>query len=452
MTSVWNNSNANSAIVNTILASPSVQNPSIYSTKEIVPPHAITYTTIQHSGGLAAQAVSNGSFSFQLSKFGIAEQILLTYQKSTTALSSAAAGTVSFGMKPGDIFKCIQRIDLLSSSRVVSSLTNETLVAMFSDLTSSQLEPMCVAGSGTRAPAPLPTAAQVLAGTGPFTPVIEYAIPLVFPLLSEVNTQLNTTFLEPMTIQVHWGDVSGISGTAAVAASEPAANLPAVSFLNNCTLKVRYKNYPEESTSQILASNFAQPELNMLSSTYYQENTVTYEVPAAGVVPGNTASVTIDLRNTDAVTDFYAVVRRTANSAGVDVDTTPDQAPLDVARIRLTGSGQEICDLSAAQLEYAKICNNGFSLSSRWQTTSAYDYETVAKFQCGSYDDSQAGHNPMSNCLSLREVNAPQMQVFFVIPPGAVATDTYTITIVEKCLAIYAISSATGRMTLALSN
>jgi len=451
MTSVWNNSNANSAIVNTILASPSVQNPSIYSTKEIVPPHAITYTTIQHSGGLAAQAVSNGSFSFQLSKFGIAEQILLTYQKSTTALSNAA-GTFNFGMKPGDIFKCIQRIDLLSSSRVVSSLTNETLVAMYSDLTSSQLEPMCVAGSGTRGVADLPTAAQVAAGTGPFTPVLEYAIPLVFPLLSEVNTQLNTTFLEPMTVQVHWGDVTGIAGTAAAAAADAAANLPAVPFLNNCTLKVRYKNYPEESTSQILASNFAQPELNMLSSTYYQENTVTYEVPAAGVVAGNTQSVTIDLRNTDAVTDFYAIVRRTANSSGADAFTTPDQAPLDVARIRLTGSGQEICDLSAAQLEYAKICDNGFSLSSRWNTTSAYDYETVSKFQCGSYDDSKNGHNPMSNCLSLREVNAPQMQVFFVIPPGAVATDTYTITIVEKCLAIYAISSATGRMTLALSN
>lgn len=433
MTSVWNNSNANSAIVNTILASPSVQNPSIYSTKEIVPPHAITYTTIQHSGGLGARAPQNGSFSFQLSKFGIIEQILLTYQKSTSEQSPAQGAAVDFGTKPGDIFKAIQRIDLLSSSRVVASLTNETLVAMFSDLTSSQLDPICRAASNERAPAPLPTAAS-----GNPQPELEFALPLVFPLLGEVNTQLNSTFLEPMTIQVHWADTQQVVGGAASASA----------FIHQCTLKVRYKNYPEESTSQILASNFAQPELNMLSSTYYQENTATYTATAADAALA-VRSLTIDLRNTDAVTDFYAVVRRGADST---VATDADQAPLNVFRMRLTGSGQEIMDMTEQQLQYSKICSNGYSLSSRWASDSSYDYETVSKFQCGAYDDSQAGHAPMSNCLSLREVNAPQMQVFFQLPSGVAQNDTFTVTIVEKCLAIYAISSATGRMTLALSN
>ncbi len=442
MTSVWNNSNANSAIVNTILASPSVQNPSIYSTKEIVPPHAITMSTIQHSAGLAAIATDNGSFSFQLSKFGIIEQILLTYQKSTTQQSTAQQ-VVTFGTKPGDIFEAIQRIDLLSSSRVVASLTNETLVAMFSDLTPGQLDPICRAATNERAPANLPTAAS-----GDPQPILEFAMPLVFPLLSEVNTQLNSTFLEPMTIQVHWRETTKVAGTANAATS----------FINNCTLKVRYKNYPEESTSQILASNFAQPELNMLSSTYYQENTLTYTATAADEAAAAAAvstltlpvrSVTVDLRNTDAVTDFYAIVRRTADSAA---DTEPNEAPLNVFRLRLTGSGQEISDVSAQQLQYSKICDNGFSVSSRWGAVTNYDYETVAKFQCGSYDDSKDGHAAMTNCLSLREVNAPQMQVFFQLPDGVADGNTFTITIVEKCLAIYAVSSATGRMTLALSN
>ena len=44
MTSIINNSNSNSALVNTLESSDSMVNPNIYSTKEIYPTSATTWT------------------------------------------------------------------------------------------------------------------------------------------------------------------------------------------------------------------------------------------------------------------------------------------------------------------------------------------------------------------------------------------------------------------------
>lgn len=425
MTSVWNNSNANSAIVNTILASPSVQNPSVYSTKEIIPPHAVTYSTIEPSAGSAAAFASNTSASFTLSKFGIVEQIILRYTK------SGDGGGATFGVPPGDPFQAIQRVELLSSSRVISTLTRETLICQFANLCQEQLNPILQTVSRA-----LPAAANQ---------VCEFAIPLVFPLLQETDTQMNSTFLEPMTIQVHWGSVGDRLGNSNT------------TTLSGCQLKVRYKNYPEESTSQILASNFAQPELNMLSSTYYQENTDSLSVTAGQL--GTFVTRTIDLRNTDAVESFMILTRhrRVAYVQGAYTDQLAVQSPIGIQRLVLLGSGQEICDLTEALTFHTNLCENGFAMLMDQGAGTTYDYQAVQNFNCGIVSGVSIGvlKDKMTNCLSLREVNAPQLRVTYIVPTaagGGSAGDTIETAVVEKCLAIYAISSATGRMTLALSN
>ena len=68
MSSVVNNSNANSAIVQTIEASESLRNPNVYSTKEIFPPHSMTYSKCESSNG---SVTSGGSLNFNLNKYGI---------------------------------------------------------------------------------------------------------------------------------------------------------------------------------------------------------------------------------------------------------------------------------------------------------------------------------------------------------------------------------------------
>ena len=78
MTSLVNNSNQNSALINTINSSQSKFNPNIYSTKAIYPASAVTYVKTQKSSGSFG---ANQTMMFDLMKYGIAQQILLCYTK-----------------------------------------------------------------------------------------------------------------------------------------------------------------------------------------------------------------------------------------------------------------------------------------------------------------------------------------------------------------------------------
>ena len=301
---------------------------------------------------------------------------------------------------------------------MVSSLSAQTLAAQFSNLSASQLSPIETGA----------LAARQATNLG----VQQYVIPLVFPLLQEINTQLNTTFLEPMTVQVHWNDTHQGVG-------------PDKCVIDTVQLKVRYKNYPEESTSQILASNFSQPELNMLSDTWYNENTKVHTTEGAGDFATTMQEAVVDLKNTDAVQESYVQIRHNKAST-TDAISHPLVQP---ESLTFTGSGQEIFSLQKFELLHSKITSNGFATGA---FPGKVDLNYIAEFQTGRYAMTPNTAPCMSNCLSLREVNAPRMTIEFMTPVGATQADTYSVTVVEKCLAIYAISSATGRLTLALSN
>jgi len=97
MTSIINNSNSNSALINTLNASQSKMNPNIYSTKKIYPAAATCYqVTDKSSGSIAASQ----TITFNLMKYGIAQQILLCYTK------EGAGGTV----KSFDFLDVIDRV------------------------------------------------------------------------------------------------------------------------------------------------------------------------------------------------------------------------------------------------------------------------------------------------------------------------------------------------------
>jgi hypothetical protein len=404
MTSVINNSNANSSLINTIDASASRMNPQVYSTKTIYPPHAMTYVKCEKNSG----GVSNGGqFNFQLSKFGIVSQTLFSYTKVFTELSSLPAG---------DIFSTIRMVELLSSSKTVSILTAEDMKAMFSDLTQSQFNPIFESALKERA-----AALQH-----------KFVVPLCFGIFQDINTQPNTSFLEPMQIRITWNTpksffTSASTTTASTYNAEPIQNI----YLN-----IRYKNYTEESTAELLSENYAKPELNQLSTKWYDESTVSYAQKGA---IGTLQTVQVDLDNSECVGDFFVIVQ---------VDTDPATAipalPLPVLSITLTGSGQELVKQSAEELRYARLCPDGWSVGSDESTNTTQLYN-VAKIQTGVYD-----HTVMSNCFSLREINATRITIEFAATQSA--AEMYNITVVQKVLAIYATSSATGRFSLALSN
>jgi hypothetical protein len=381
MSSVINNSNKNSALVNTLLASDSVMNPNVYSIKPIVPPHSLTYARCLASNG---QAISNSNMNFQLNKYGIMSQILFSYTK-----------THDNAVLPQyDFLTTIKEFELLSSSRVVSTITKYDILSMCSNLEQSKLVPIARNALDART-----------IGT-----VHKFTMPLMFGFMLNESLQLNSTFLEPLSIRVSWDDVGD------------AIN----AVISDVELNIRYKNYDEVASAKILAENYNAPILNQLASRWYDENIVT-ETQTVNV----NASMSVELKNTDCVANFYIILKKTA-----------DLYPVPITKIVFTGSGQEICSLTREQLEYARIDTDGFAIGNDDFFANGNLYN-IAKIQTGVY-----GNGVLSNVFSLRQINAPKITVFF----NADAAVAYDLQVCEDTSAIYSTASSTGRLDISLSN
>ena len=424
MSSVINNSNLNSALVNTLNASVSLKNPQIYNTKPIYPAHAVTYSKNNPSNG--NQPVRSSTTNFMLNKYGIISQILLTYQKSYT---NGTAGTLTLGSDQNDFFNCVEKVELLSSSRVISTLTKIDIMAQFSNLPTNK---MAVIAENLLKPK---TVGDVLTTATSIN--LSFTCPLVFGFMKDINTQLNASFLEPLSVRVTWGkDWNEGTGVAT----------GVVGNVHTPELSVRYKNYQEDSNAKILTENFDKPTLNMLSTRFYDENRNSVLSTTALATSEN---ITVELKNTECVQDFYVVlVKSDPAGAGASATASSDillPVPQPITKIEFTGSGQEIVSLTSEQLAYARLDSDGFSVGQD-ASVSANGFSKVIKFQTGVY-----GNMVMSNTLSLREINSPQIKIYFDIP-SATNLSRYYAYVVEDCSSIFSITSATGAIQSSLSN
>jgi hypothetical protein len=393
MSSVINNSNSNSALISTLIQSDNLVNKNIYSIKEIAPPHSLTYATNQPA---TADYRASGSCVYQLSKYGIISQILFNYKKTVIKEEKIAAN---------DIFNVISKIDLLSSSRVISTLTSADLMAQFSNLEANKLIPIMRSGLSARdaVGTTLPTES-------------EFCIPLVFG--NGINNQLNSSFLEPLSIRVVFNTVNK--------SKNGAGDDAFTGVISDATLNIRYKNYNEESLSKILSENYSNSQLNQLNSRFYDENTVPIVADGTGVM-----SVSSELKSTDCVMNFYVIVKEVGTAI-----------PIACKTLLFTGSGQEIMSLNQQQLQYARIDEDGFSVGQD-SLTGGSELWNIAKIQTGLWSN-----HTLSNLFSLREINAPKITVTF----KTVGTKSYEMIVVEESAAIFSTASASGRMDVALSN
>ena len=416
MSSVINNSNANSALVNTIQASESMTMASVvYSTEPIAPLHSMQYLPVDKASGSVS---TNGQMHFQIPKYGTMSQCLLSYD---LTLANACV------IKPLDFCSRIKSIDLLSSSRTISTLTRADLIAQFSDLKQSQYNPVSASCIGERT--------FTAGGTARFT------IPLVFGLFKEQNTQINTSFNEPCQIRINWDTPDkDVFNTA----TPPAA--VAATMGTNPQLKIRYKTYPEAAVSQMLAENYGdRPELNMLSTRWYDESTKTHTQAGAA---GATETTSVELRNTEVVSDFFVYIRPSvvaANAVAGTLGQVNEFLPCEITKLTLRASGQDIVELTGEELAFMRLDPEGYACSLEYATNEGLT--KVGKVQTGVYDE-----HGVSNGFSLREMNSVSMAVEFTAPADTAANDTYEIVVAERCLAIYAVSSSTGRLTLSLAN
>jgi len=402
MSSIFLSSNANSSMLQTVESSDSRKNPNIYSTETVFPAHALTWVECASNSG----SIGNGQqLNFNLQKYGIISQMLLCYEKNS-----------SITLPAGDFFKTIKQVELLASSKTVAILTAEDFMAQFSDCSQSEFNVISetVLKESTKV-------------TGKNH---KYTVPLTWGQCEQINNQLDSSFLEPLSVRISFNTIKTGSGTY------PATDAAA---MPKCFLKIRYKNYDEPSTAEMISSNYSSPQLNQLTTRYYSESKVPQSTSAAG-----TTSVTVELKNTECVEAFYVMVRKVLPLSGTGSDVAYALTPID--QVTFLGSGQEICKLDSQQLAYARLSKDGWSESVDVTTTgSGVNVNHVAKIQLGLNSKQM-----MTNALSLREINNGQ-----IVVEWTTGTDTATnweVCVVERVLAVYATSASSGRYSLALAN
>ena len=447
MTSVILNSNENSAIISTIVASDSKEVPSIYSTKKIYAPSATSWFSLNASNGSRTNGQSE---NWQLPKFGVLTQILFNYEKTLPLQPSAVAptgGTIPFvgmGVFKADVFDVIDRVEFLSSSRVISTLYSEDLRSQFSNLSQDQINPMIATALQGEDASTGQTVNQPLTK-------LQFTIPLCFGMFRDINTCPNLQFNENCAIRVVYNNVErmelGLSGNGTLGTVVPPT-------ISSSRLHLRYKQYSESDTAELLAENYSAETLNQLTSRFYRENPV---VPPTNR-KDNTASV--ELRNIDAVKAFYISVKKIPEArAESDPATNVARAVNNVANeyrfiksVKLTSSGQVICELDAQQLRYSKFTENGWSFSQLQASSEFPSISNVVKIQTGLWEN--AGGGAMSNAWSLREMNNCVIEVEWETSAGVASSQTepVIVNVEEECLTILSTSSNTGRVVNSLSN
>jgi hypothetical protein len=282
MSNIILSSNNNSALIQSLNESESRVIPSIYSTKEIYAPYSTNWYTIDSSSGNTGdgQAVN-----FDLPKYGFLQQMLFSYTKNIVNDGTGTADTALHQTPKGDIFNVIDRVELLSSSRILLTKYSEDLIAEFSALSSDQLYAISATAMKEGA-----------AAAAVYTNSIKFVIPLTF--FFDLNTMPNLSFNEPMSLRITFRDTKQYSVAKTVGSNNPTVSI------TSPQLMLRYKMYDEADTAQVLSNNYDSEQLNQLIRRQYRENPQTYVSTGAG-----THTFEIILRNVDVVNEFYALVR-----------------------------------------------------------------------------------------------------------------------------------------------
>jgi len=234
-----------------------------------------------------------------------------------------------------------------------------------------------------------------------------------------------------MSIRVKFGAHSDLSYTAGTA-----------NAVKNAYLKTRYKVYNEADYSEILTQNYNEPELSILTTGFYDENVAVATV-ANGATNNGANGTPVELKNTDCVNNFYVCVR------GQMPAQTKVLPPLQIDRVKMTASGQVIFDLTGEELNYSRLCENGFSVQGTGTNTVGSQTSYVKKIQMGLWEYSGGG--TQSNTVSLRELNNPVITVYFTTAQAAADTN-YDVYVMEDAIKVISTVSSSGRVQTSLTN
>ena len=445
MTSQQLNSNKISSLISSLQASESKENPYIYSTPAIYPYFSLQYQTLDASSGTANK---NGTLNFQLPKQGFIRQILLAFSLATKTGTTIDAGA---------ILNLIDRVQLLSGSRVLSELTNVDLYAQYTNLSLTKFRPISENA--------LKAVTLASAGTSDTAPVLaNFCLPICFGYMKDLNLLLNSSFLEPLQIRVlfqNYSDELTVAGGTTDCKLVTQANHPVRGVSGgdhtHPNLIVNYAQFDDADTSQILSENFDRPELNQLVYRFEDVPPDDHSVVAAGA-PGTDIVRNIEVKLSDVVNNLYVMVRRMSAGDGTGDANKGNTNPvgIPIKEIEIFSGGNSILKLNRQAYSYTHLCEDGwaenvmpFPATSIANIGAKFVAELApVKIQFGyKY---QYG-NAWTGGLSLREISNFIVRVTYNAPNAAI-NNVFRTDIMLETSAITSISSASGIAQVALSN
>jgi hypothetical protein len=495
MSQIILNSAENSALIQTLQQSDSKVIPSIYSTKEVYAPSATTWFNQTPTAGQTPAAGS--SVTYDLNKYGIAEQMLFTFGLSGSfSIPTGLTGNHRLVAPAGYIYELIDRVDFLSSSRVISTIYAEDLRAQHTNMSMEALAPVVQTAIGPQ------FGTGVAAGSASSLSA-EYCVPIMFGFMKDINTQPNLSFMEACQVRITFkrpnylfladdsGKILPPTGLTTGANLGPVTATPTFSAGTGFTgslpvLQVRYKQYGEADTAQLLAENYNAEQLNMLTSRCFRENPKSFTLAATAAGTDFQQKVSIDLRNVDVVKAYYIFVTRdVTGQASTEVFTgvageRSVQQCYEISSVKLTASGQEICTINRTQNLYSRLTENGHAFNAvaagvplsnvKGTSIDALNLQNVYKIQTGLWENDGGG--AWSNGWSMREMTNMQIEVTMPLAVGGGATGAvtlypnrgrmetqaagsetkYTLHVVEDCSTILSTASNTGRTVNSLTN
>lgn len=418
----------NSSLLQTLNQSESRVIPAIYSTKELYPATATSW--FNEITPQSENYRAGGSMNWILPKYGFLQQILLSFKKSFKA-AAAPTDDATIGIATGDGYRIIDRIEMLSSSRIISTLYAQDLLALHSNLKEDQLFPIneTFISKGTEGAKLSDTVEQT------------FVLPIVFGFNNDINTTQNLSFNEPTSLRVVWGNPN-LAYTNSGADPAVYTVSAGVGTLSEATLMLRYQLYNEADQALILSENYSEPQLNMLTTRQFRENPKNFAHPTAGAFTEDN----IQLRNVDVINAFYIMVQPPPIPTGGTNEFGPTQNRLcEIDEITLTASGQEICKINFAQNYYSKLTENGYA-STGVRASGAMALERIYKIQTGMWENSGGG--TWSNGWSARELN----NLTLTVKGRSGVLGTHTIIVCETTSTILSCNSQTGRIVNSLVN
>lgn len=383
MASVINQSNNNSSLVATLMeAQESVVNPFIYNINKQTKFHGLQY--VEESAENAGNASAGKSIDFNISKFGFLRTAILKW----TMTAGGTSGTAITGVRTG-LLNCIDRVEILSSSRRLAVLDKYAFMCAISDM------PRDVQMSYSKGLHMSATANQLVGGSA-----YNAYLNLPFSFFNNVKNALPVSFVEPVKIRVYFSDLK--FGSQSTTATTHAVSDPALL----CEFRV-LDNEDEDATIQ---ENY-DGVLTQLNYDYETEGAVTGTLTSS-------ADLTLEktISSNAVASDIYIIVSAdtSAQSSTVAANQKALECPLLIRSLQLVGSGQNIVpEVRAEYFEYfgRRSAHDGFhSLGSAFHSQGAEDagqLKWVYKIQLGMDGDKQH----QSGGISLREINACTVKV-----------------------------------------